>query len=60
MLPQFKSFAEFASMGGNASYVFGAWGLSLVVIAFLIGRAIVQGKQQKARLDALERERKAP
>lgn len=54
MTPQFKSFAEFAAMGGNASFVFGAWGLSVGVILILIGRAIVSGQKQKARLAALE------
>jgi heme exporter protein D len=58
MVPQFKSFAEFASMGGHAGFVFGAWGLSLAVIAILIGRAIVTGQKQKARLAALEAERR--
>jgi heme exporter protein CcmD len=60
MAPQFKSFAEFANMGGNAAFVFGAWGLSIAVIAILIGRAIINGKNQKARLAALEQERQAP
>lgn len=57
MVPQFKSFAEFAAMGGNASFVFGAWGLSLGVIGVLIGRAIITGHKQKARLAALESQR---
>jgi heme exporter protein CcmD len=47
-------------MGGNAAFVFGAWGLSIAVIAILIGRAIINGKNQKARLAALEQERQAP
>jgi heme exporter protein CcmD len=57
MVPQFTSFAEFAAMGGNASFVFGAWGLSLGVIGILIGRAILSGQKQKARLAALESQR---
>jgi heme exporter protein CcmD len=56
MVPQFKSVAEFASMGGQSGFVFGAWGLSVAVIAVLIGRAIITGKRQKARLAALERQ----
>jgi heme exporter protein D len=57
MVPQFQTFAEFTSMGGYAGFVFGAWGLSVSVIAVLIGRAVLTGRRQKARLDALELER---
>jgi heme exporter protein D len=56
MVAQFKSVAEFISMGGHAGFVFGAWGLSIAVIAILIGRAIITGKRQKARLHAVERQ----
>jgi heme exporter protein D len=56
MVAQFKSVAEFASMGGHAGFVFGAWGLSIAVIVVLIGRAIINGKRQKARLHAVERQ----
>jgi heme exporter protein D len=56
MMPQFKNFAEFAVMGGNAGFVFGAWGLSIAVIAILVGRAVVIGYRQKARLAVLESE----
>jgi heme exporter protein D len=57
MAPQFHTLGEFTNMGGYAGFVFGAWGLSICVIAILIGRAILIGKRQKARLDALELER---
>lgn len=57
MTLQFSSLADFLLMGGHAGFVFGAWGLSAVVIAALIGRAIVQGRKQKRRLATLERER---
>jgi heme exporter protein D len=60
MSPQFETFADFLHMGGHASFVFGAWGLSVAVILALIGRAIVTGKRQRTRLDALERERDLP
>jgi|EP01038_Epipyxis_sp_PR26KG_P016549 heme exporter protein D len=46
-------------MGGYAGFVFGAWGLSLAVIAGLIVRAILAGKHQKARLEALRQEKDA-
>ena len=59
MTPQFKDFSEFLAMGGNAIFVFGAWGLSLTVIFVLIGRAIVLGRRQKARLTALEADRRS-
>jgi heme exporter protein D len=60
MTPQFQSVSDFLNMGGHASFVFGAWGLSVAVISLLIGRAIITGKRQRARLDALERERDLP
>jgi heme exporter protein CcmD len=43
-------------MGGNAGYVFGAWGLSVAVIAALIARAIATGRREKARLARLQDE----
>jgi heme exporter protein D len=54
---QFSSLADFLLMGGHAGFVFGAWGLSALVIALLIGRAVVQGRKQKQRLANLERDR---
>jgi heme exporter protein D len=51
--------SEFFVMGGYAGFVFGAWGLSLAVIAGLIGRAILAGQHQKARLEALRQEKDA-
>jgi heme exporter protein CcmD len=57
MVPQFKSVAEFWSMGGHGGFVFAAWGLSVAVILLLIGRAILTGRRQKARLAALETDR---
>jgi heme exporter protein D len=57
MVPQFKSVSEFMTMGGYGGFVFGAWGLSIAVIAVLIGRAIVTGRRQKSRLAALENDR---
>jgi heme exporter protein D len=60
MTPQFQSLSDFLAMGGHAGFVFGAWGLSLTVIAILIGRAIMHGKRQRDRLAALERERDLP
>lgn len=59
MTPQFKDLSGFFDMGGNAAFVFGAWGLSLAVIFVLIGRAIVIGRRQKARLTALEADRRS-
>jgi heme exporter protein CcmD len=53
MTPQFASVSEFLAMGGYAGFVFGAWGVSLAVIAGLIVRAILAGQHQKARLEAL-------
>jgi len=59
MIPQFASFAEFLAMGGYAGFVWGAWGLSVAVIAGLILRARVTGRNQKARLEALRQEKDA-
>jgi heme exporter protein D len=59
MTPQFASVSEFFAMGGYAGFVFGAWGLSLTVIAGLIVRAILAGQYQKARLEALRQEKDA-
>lgn len=59
MTPQFSSVSEFLAMGGYAGFVFGAWGLSLAVIAGLILRAIMTGRHQKARLEALRQEKDA-
>ncbi len=59
MTPQFGNLSEFLAMGGYAGFVFGAWGLSLGVIAGLIVRAILAGKHQKARLEALRQEKDA-
>ena len=47
---QFTTLQEFFAMGGYAGFVFGAWGLSAVVIACLIARAMIQGSRNKARL----------
>ena len=54
MEPQFNSLADFLAMGGHSEFVFGAWGLSFAVIVGLIGRAVITGRRQKARLQALE------
>jgi heme exporter protein D len=59
MTPQFANFSEFLAMGGYAGFVFGAWGLSLAIIAGLSVRAILAGKHQKARLEALRQEKDA-
>ena len=59
MIPQFASFAEFLAMGGYAGFDWGAWGLSVAVIAGLILRASVSGRNQKARLEALRQEKDA-
>jgi heme exporter protein D len=59
MTPQFANLSEFLAMGGYAGFVFGAWGLSLAVIAGLIVRAILAGKHEKARLEALRQEKDA-
>lgn len=56
MVPQFQSIAAFLAMGGNGGFVFSAWGLSIFVIFILIGRSIVTGRRQKARLVALEKD----
>ncbi|WP_284358831.1 heme exporter protein CcmD [Candidatus Phycosocius spiralis] len=52
---QFTSLQDFFAMGGYAGFVFGAWGLSALVIACLIARAIIQGKRNKARLADLRK-----
>lgn len=57
MMPQFKNLTEFMAMGGHGGFVFGAWGLSIGVILVLIGRAIITGRRQKARLAALDHDR---
>jgi heme exporter protein D len=57
MVAQFKSFSDFAAMGGHAGFVFGAWGLSVAVIIWLIARAVRTGARQKARVAALEADR---
>ena len=54
MEPQFNSLADFLAMGGHSEFVFGAWGLSFAVIVGLIARAVIAGRHQKARLQALE------
>ncbi|MCA3693129.1 heme exporter protein CcmD [Aquidulcibacter sp.] len=59
MTPQFASLSDFMAMGGYAGFVWGAWGLSVAVITALILRAIVNGRQQKARLEALRQEKDA-
>ena len=59
MTPQFANLSEFLAMGGYAGFVFGAWGLSLAVIAGLILRAILTGQREKARLEALRQEKDA-
>lgn len=56
MTAQFQSIEAFLAMGGNAGYVFGAWGLSVAVIAALIARAIATGRREKARLARLQDE----
>jgi heme exporter protein D len=57
MSVQFSSFSDFLAMGGHAGFVFGAWGLSFAVIGALVARAIIFGRQQRARLSQLEHER---
>lgn len=57
MTPQFASVTEFLAMGGYAGFVFGAWGLSLAVVSALILRAILTGRHEKARLEALRQEK---
>lgn len=59
MTPQFANLSEFLAMGGYAGFVFGAWGLSVTVIAGLVLRAILTGQQEKARLEALRQEKDA-
>jgi heme exporter protein D len=59
MTPQFANLSEFLAMGGYAGFVFGAWGLSVAVIAGLVLRAILTGQQEKARLEALRQEKDA-
>ena len=59
MVAQFKTVSEFLAMGGHASFVFGAWGLSAAIILILITRAILTGERQKARLKALEANRES-
>jgi heme exporter protein CcmD len=50
MTPQFNSLAAFLAMAGHPGYVFGAWGLSALVILWLVVRAILIGRASKARL----------
>jgi heme exporter protein CcmD len=59
MTPQFVSVTEFLAMGGYPGFVFGAWGLSLAVVAALIVRAILTGQHEKARLEALRQKKDA-
>lgn len=39
---QFQSLAEFLAMGGHATYVWGAYGVALVVMVWLVVRPLVR------------------
>jgi heme exporter protein D len=54
MTPQFDSFAAFVAMGGHAPYVWGAWGLSALVIAGLVVSVISSQRHWKTRLARME------
>jgi heme exporter protein CcmD len=57
MKPQFDSLAAFAAMGGHSGFVFGAWGLSLLVVIGLIITSTSKARKQKSRVEALERDK---
>jgi heme exporter protein D len=54
MTPQFASLADFIAMGGHGPFVWGAWGLTAVVIVALVVRAMSEQRRWKARLAELE------
>ena len=39
---QFDTIAEFFAMGGHATYVWGAYGVSLLLMVWLVARPLVQ------------------
>jgi heme exporter protein D len=57
MRVQFESFDAFLAMGGYGPFVWGAWGLTAVVIAGLCVRAVLVERHWKTRLAQLEQER---
>jgi heme exporter protein D len=54
---QFESLAAFLAMDGYGPFVWGAWGLSGLVIAGLTLRAVLAERQWKAKLAQLEQAR---
>jgi heme exporter protein D len=54
MTPQFESLAAFLAMGGHAPYVWGAWGLSALVILGLVWGVVSSQRHWKARLSQME------
>jgi heme exporter protein D len=45
---------EFLDMGGYAVFVWGAYGVTLVVLAALLAEALVRLRRRKAELERLE------
>ncbi len=52
--PQFSSLEAFLAMGGHAPYVWGAWGLSTLVIGLLVVAVVTSQRHWKRRLEQLE------
>lgn len=59
MSPQFETVSAFFAMGGHGGFVWGAWGLSALVIGALSVHAIRAQAHWRARVDALEAEARA-
>lgn len=54
LTPQFASLDAFLAMGGHAPYVWGAWGLTVVVISLLVVAVVTSQRHWKRRLAQLE------
>jgi heme exporter protein D len=59
MTPQFDTLNAFIAMGEHGAFVWGAWGLTALVIAGLAVRAGRAQVHWRARVDVLEAEAKA-
>jgi heme exporter protein D len=53
--PRFETLADFLAMGGDAPFVWGAWGLSALVIVALWARAAGAERHWRARMEAAEK-----
>lgn len=54
LTPQFSSLEAFLAMGGHAPYVWGAWGLTALVIGLLVVAVVTSQRHWKRRLEQLE------